>query len=555
MDRVLKRALDWNGPPVTLLGLGLALLAGLLLVRLTPLGGVLFVVLAVGGVATVIEPLAGLAVVLFLGPLWAFLRAEVPQVPAQIAQVFVVLTLAVWLARGLARRSLDIPHPLGRETRFLYKQSDKNPVSSAPLLLPLLVFVGAAGLSLWDAVELPVYGVPELIKWVQILLLFVFVSQTLTLQRLPWLLGARLVTGSFQAGVRAWQFGRRGDGPGHCAIMGGDFYRAYGTFEQPNPYAGYIGMTLALAVGVAVGTWRPGDTGTRRRGDTETRGHGDTETRRRLALRGHLVILSGATSPRHPVTPSPRHPVTLSPHHLVTLLTVAALGAALAMSWSRGAWIGSGAALAVMVVALPRKARWGVILVTVMVVGGLGLYATGLLPASIVARLTGFAQYVSFADTRGVGINDANYAIVERMAHWQAALEMLRYDLWTGVGFGCYEAAYARFALINWPIALGHAHNYYLNVAAETGLLGLAAYLFLWGAVFWRTWQATRRAEGLLRGIAIGLLGTWTHLSVHHVFDNLYVNNVHLHVGVLLGLLAFVIKQTAVSKTALQASY
>ncbi len=174
----------------------------------------------------------------------------------------------------------------------------------------------------------------------------------------------------------------------------------------------------------------------------------------------------------------------------------------------------------------------------------MGLYATGLLPPSIVARLTDFAQYVRFEDARGVGINDANYAVIERMAHWQAALEMLRYNLWTGVGFGCYEPAYSQFALINWPIALGHAHNYYLNVAAETGLVGLAAYLFLWGAVFWQTWQATRRAKGLLRGVAIGLLGTWTHLSVHHLFDNLYVNNVHLHIGVLLGLLAFVIQQT-----------
>ena len=71
-----------------------------------------------------------------------------------------------------------------------------------------------------------------------------------------------------------------------------------------------------------------------------------------------------------------------------------------------------------------------------------------------------------------------------------------------------------------------------------------AAYLFLWAAVFWQTWQVTRRAEGLLRGVAIGLLGTWTHLSVHHVFDNLYVNNVHLHVGVWLGILAFVVQRT-----------
>ncbi|HDQ73149.1 MAG TPA: hypothetical protein ENN19_13815, partial [Chloroflexi bacterium] len=117
MDRLnsfyskLAVVFSWNGPLVTTLGLVLALVAGLLLVRLTPLGGVLFVLLAVLGGATVIEPLLGVGALLFLGPLWAYLRAEVPQVPAQIAQVFVALTLAVWLARGLRRRDLQIPHP------------------------------------------------------------------------------------------------------------------------------------------------------------------------------------------------------------------------------------------------------------------------------------------------------------------------------------------------------------------------------------------------------------------------------------------------------------
>jgi hypothetical protein len=74
--------------------------------------------------------------------------------------------------------------------------------------------------------------------------------------------------------------------------------------------------------------------------------------------------------------------------------------------------------------------------------------------------------------------------------------------------------------------------------------MGLVAYLVLWAAVFWQTWRATRWARGPSRGIAIGLLGAWTHLSVHDLLDNLYVNNVHLHIGVMLGLLAFVIRQS-----------
>jgi len=524
----LRRALAWNGPLFTLLGLALALVAGLLLVQLSPLDGALFAGLAILGVATVVEPLVGLAAALFLGPLRAYLHAEVPQVPAQIAHVFVLMAVAAWLAQGLARRNLRIPYPLGgtslrcgwmwptstcRQSAGVGYRACCGPGGrkAAPLLLPLLVFVGAVLLSLWDAVELPVYGVTELAKWVQILLLFLFVSDRLTPRRLHWLLGALLVTGLFQAGMGAWQFGLRGEGPDHFAVLalGERFYRAYGTFEQPNPYAGYLGVTLSLAIGTVLGA---------------------------LAGWGRERRVKARTSRPE------RFRKTFQVFACVTISV--ALGAALGMSWSRGGWLGFGAAASAMAFALPRKTRWGVLLVGVLAVGALGLYATGLLPASFVARLTGFAQDVRFEDVRGIGINDANYAVIERLAHWQAALEMLRYNLWTGVGLGCYEPAYPRFALVNWPIALGHAHNYYLNIAAETGLVGTLAYLLLWGAVLWQTWRVTRRADGFLRGVAIGLLGAWTHLSVHHFLDNLYVNNVHLHIGVLLGILAFIGLQT-----------
>ncbi len=480
-----------NGPRGIALGLALAFGAGLLLIRLTPLGGALFALLAILSVATVIEPLASVGALLFLGPLWAYLRAEVPQIPAQIAQVFVALTLAVWLARGLLRRDLRLPHP--------------------PLLWPLLGFMGAALLSLWDSIDPSTYGALELLKWIQVLLLFLFVYQTLSRRRVTWLVGFLLTTGFFQAGVGLWQFGLRGDGPEHFAILqlGEGFYRAYGTFEQPNPYAGYLALTASLAVGVLV-NW----------------------------FSEIWTNWFGSNQRQHATSNLPAYPYILLGGGALAMLL--ALGA----SWSRGGWIGFSAAILVMIAALPRNKKRSVLLVSLIVVGGLGVYATGLLPASIATRLTDFTQYVSFEDVRGVGIHDANYAVVERMAHWQAALEMLRYNFWTGVGFGCYEPAYTDFALINWPIALGHAHNYYLNIAAETGVVGLIAYLFLWGAVFWQTWRVTCQADGLQRGLSIGLLGTWTHLSVHHLFDNLYVNNVHLHIGVMLGLLAWLIRST-----------
>jgi putative inorganic carbon (HCO3(-)) transporter len=485
----LYRQLSWNSPLFQIALVGLAALYGLALARLSSLNAFLLVFFSLVGVGTLIEPLVGLLATLFLGLLWAWLRAELPTIPPLIAMPVLALTLASWLARGAARREVRLPRP--------------------PLLLPLALFVGAAALSLWDGVELPVYGLPELLKWLQILALFWLVVDHVDARRLPWLVGGLLLIGVFQAAVGLWQFGLRGTGPEHYAILNGRFYRAYGTFEQPNPYAGYLGLVFPLGVGLVVSLvhWYIGN-----------------------RYIGRLMRRSQSTN----------LPIYQFTKLIALLLATVLIGAALVASWSRGAWLGAVAAALAMVAALPRRAWLGLGLVALLLVGTLGLDVMGVLPASVSARLTDFGQYVRFEDVRGVGINDANYAVIERLAHWQAALEMWRANFWNGVGFGDYEPAYPDYRLLNWPIALGHAHNYYLNVAAETGVIGLVAYLLLWGAVFWQTWRVTRRfpVGDWRRGLAIGLLGAWAHLSVHHLFDNLYVNNVHLHVGVMLGLVA-----------------
>ncbi len=447
-------------PLVPAAGIGLGAAAGLL-IALLPVQYGLALVLAAGlTIATLIEPVAGLVGGLFLGLLRGHLLVEVPQVPAQLGHLFVALAVASWIGHGLARRDLRISIP--------------------PLTLPLLGFLFAGWLSLWSPADLG-YGLPELVKWLEVLLALLIVADRVPPRLLPWLIGVLLLIGLFQAGVGLYESAIWRRDMEFFQIGGTGFRRAYGTFGQPNPYAGYISMTLALAVGL--------------------------------------------------LTAVPRRPVAILLGAAILLL-----GAALVASWSRGGWIGFGAAAVAMAVGLPRRFRWGLALGLLLIAVGLLLYTAGWLPAAITARLSDLSFQIG--DIRGVGITDANFALLERLAHWQAALQMWRYNFWAGVGLGCYEPAYPQFALINWPLPLGHAHNIYLNLLAETGLLGLAAYLILWGTVFWRTWQNLRTAQGLARGIALGLLGAWTHLTVHHLFDNLYVNNTHLLIGILFGVLA-----------------
>ena len=475
----------WEGLRLAL-ALG-ALGVGLLIVRAPLLEAFILLLIAGVAVGSLLEPLVGVGAALLCGPLAAWLAAEVPQIPAQLGQGFFLLALAAWLLRKLSRRDVYIPTP--------------------PLLWPLLGFMGVTLLSLWSPADLWM-GFMEWAKWGQLLLMFLLVydriqcreSQPRVMpERRSVALVAVIAGGAlFQAAVGVWQYGLRGDGPEHFAL-GEGLYRAYGTFEQPNPFGGFLGIVGALLAGLLL-----------------TAGL-DARQKKRLPpawvwpVGGAWLVVAGGVY----------------------------------LSWSRGAWLGFGTALLALGVLLPRRGLWGIVLLTVLVGGGIGLYQTGRLPAPVASRLTGFLAYTRFEDVRGAAINQTNYAVLERMAHWQTALEMWRANFWSGVGFGCYEAAYAEYHLINWPLALGHAHNYYLNLLAETGILGLGAYLLLIGTLFVRLWQATRRLTGWQRGLALGLIGAWTQFSIHNLVDNLLVNNVHLYLGALLALAAWVVGRSS----------
>jgi O-antigen ligase len=137
-----------------------------------------------------------------------------------------------------------------------------------------------------------------------------------------------------------------------------------------------------------------------------------------------------------------------------------------------------------------------------------------------------------------VEVNDAIWAVVERMAHWMAAADMFTDHPWLGVGIGNYPVAYPQYAIGRWRDPLGHAHNYYLNIAAEAGLLGLSTFLVLFAACFWFGLRATRRASGPTwwRAVALGSLGVLVHLCVHNLFDNLFVHSMNVQLGLVLGL-------------------
>ena len=467
---------------------------GLALARLPALTALIGLTVAILLVLTLVEPLVGLGVTLIFATFKPLTDYFVPQLPLDIGQIALIVTLGSWLLRALRRREIQIP--------------------PSPITIPLLVWIGAACLSILGALSLG-YAVKELIKWLQILAVMWLVILEGRSGRWRTVLGMVIGAALLESLIGIWQFGIRGDGPKTFLILGDKFYRAYGTFEQPNPFGGFIGLTLPLVLGLLLGALAVWLGAARQRW---------AQNRAQSRIDWPAVI----------VNPDIWRVVLLG---LLALILLAAL----IMSWSRGAWLGFGAVIAVLLIAWPRRAWIGALLVglavVVVVVGG----HYNLLPSAISARLTDFTEFTQTFDVHGVDITADNYAVLERLAHWQAAEEMARYYPWTGVGIGNYEPVYPAFRLMNWPYPLGHAHDIYLNVLAETGIIGLLAYAALWITIFFWTWRITRSVDIWRRSVAVGLLGTWTHLSVHNLVDNLYVANIHLHLAALLGILTCLI--------------
>jgi putative inorganic carbon (HCO3(-)) transporter len=464
-------------------GLPVALVAlGILLAWLPPPLTAAALIATLGAILILLRPVWGLVGLILLIPFSSLASVQVGGVSVGGMEALLAMVLAVWLLRMAARRRIIIPHP--------------------PLLLPWLIWLGAiliswlVALSLGDALA-------ESIKWLEMLALYLFVAANVRRQHLPWLIAAMLLAGTAQAMLGVYQFLFRA-GPAGFLLFSGRFLRAYGTFRQPNPYAGYLGLILPLAYSLAL--WR---------------------------LERQPAASTHGTSPRPPYSLL----LTVS-----ALLSFGLMLAALFASQSRGAWIGFAAAL--VAVSLVRGGRTTLVLTLLIVLlaiaGALGVLQ-GVVPA-IAQRFGDALAGLSVPDIATAEVTDANFASIERLAHWEAALHMWRDHPWLGVGFGNYATIYPAYAIGRWLDPLGHAHDVYLNVGAETGLVGLLAYVLFWLSAFALSWRAVRRSSGFRRAVAAGGLGILVHLSVHNVVDNLFVQGMYLHVAIVLGLVCIIVQ-------------
>ena len=449
-----------DGPPwlaAVPIGIAVALLPAVLVV------GIVLGVAVVG--ALLARPRLALYALAFTVPYQGFAEVRVQGANVTATEAVIVLLLVGW---GTARAA-------GRV--------------AAPRLRPLTVAIGLlVSLLVLSCVVAPnlTLAAKELVKWAEVATVIVIGQSVLVSERDRAMLFGALTAAAVSQAVYGLLQSTMLWGPSHFMI-GPWLMRAYGSFEQPNPFGGYLGLHLPLVVSVAafgiVGRTRAWSRG---------------------AVAGCAVVI----------------------------------GACLIATMSRGAWLGQATGLLVVALVGSRTARHAV-----ATFGGLGLVvllaAWPVLPAAVTDRVQSiFASLVAFgADARA--LTPENWAVMERVSQWTAGWRMFAANPLVGVGIGNYNSVYDEYRLPEWPVALGHAHNHYLTIAAEAGILAVIAYVVLLAVAVRQTLRGWRDAPTAFgRAIGLGALGSIGALATHNLVDVLFVHGMSVTIGLILALAA-----------------
>lgn len=154
-------------------------------------------------------------------------------------------------------------------------------------------------------------------------------------------------------------------------------------------------------------------------------------------------------------------------------------------------------------------------------------------------NLTGdFTLYFDKFYKQATGIfTGASYT--DRAVTMNQAWDLYKIHPWLGVGVGNFGPRVAWHPLLTPAKGWLIVNNEFLEILAEVGIFGLAAFLWLLAALFFRSIQAVRKtADGYLKAVMIGLLAAFLGVIIQYLtFSILYI----IHIWFLFGLMIAVI--------------
>ncbi len=267
--------------------------------------------------------------------------------------------------------------------------------------------------------------------------------------------------------------------------------RAYSGFGEPNPFAAYLEMSVPLLAALALAWLIPAKS------------------------------ISGAKRPEGTI---------------VALVSGAtAIGSvALLLSQSRGGLLGFLAGMVVVSWLTLSWAKWVIVSCAFLAAIVVVMPPTG---PTVRARILDSVGNPT-VDTQ---VTTENFAVQERIAHWRAGLAMWKDYPYLGVGAGNFPDRFREETQVwRFRISRGHAHNSYIQAAAQAGLAGLAAYVTLMSVALATCISKLRQARSDVRSVVVGSLAVTVAVMVHGFFDYLHVLSLGLQLSVVWAMLDLV---------------
>jgi O-antigen ligase len=109
--------------------------------------------------------------------------------------------------------------------------------------------------------------------------------------------------------------------------------------------------------------------------------------------------------------------------------------------------------------------------------------------------------------TSAVMVGDNSYSLGTRVDAWLIVWEIVKVNPILGLGPANYHWYTPLFPIRGWAVKF-NSHSQYVDLIAQTGLLGLACFFWFFGAVGWLGWQLrTHVPEGFPRAYVYGAIG------------------------------------------------
>lgn len=341
------------------------------------------------------------------------------------------------------------------------------------------VLVIAAYVVSFIAVDVPGNWFQETYRWAVAGAFYLICRSVITnWQHIRWLIWAMTI-GVMGVSIHAFYQLVTDSSPGQFIVGGA--VRVYSTFGTPNTLAAYLEMTVPMLLAcLAIAWW------------------------------------SGATS-------------VFSKWEIIAFAVASAFGLlTIGLTQSRGGWIGVAVACAVLWVNIPGRSKW--------ILAG----AAAVVTVAFLLTPPGQSQIERFSDsivetepTSGLPAESSYDVGTGRDSLWKAAISMIEDNPLTGVGAGEFDEQYREYTpswLDRFP--RGQAHNVWLQMGAQAGIWGIAAFAVWYFASVWGVVTARRRVSTLAeKWLITGVIAVFAAYSLHSLVDYLNVLSMGLQLS------------------------